>query len=111
MTDDAGKPPLKKEPTKKEANKPHDHNDDLPGIWVGGGHVISDHFGELYGTGPMRDDELPIELQKTPLSDKAFFDDICRDLPQCTPREIVEMLIAAGGADLTYLLPPEEPQE
>jgi hypothetical protein len=45
-------------------------------------------------------------------TDAEFFDYICRSLPQCEPWELVEMLIAAGGPDLSRFLPPQcEPRD
>jgi hypothetical protein len=41
----------------------------------------------------------PDPPKRWPMTDREFFDDICRSLPQCEPWELVEMLIAADPPD------------
>jgi hypothetical protein len=65
---------MTKDPTREEYLKLREARENLPGIVVVGGHVVSDRFGEQYGDGPMKDAELPDALKLTPEQQAAYDD-------------------------------------
>jgi hypothetical protein len=64
----------RKELTKAEYLKLREEREDLPGIVVIDGHVVSDRFGEEYAGRKMRDDELPETLRRKPAQQRACDD-------------------------------------